>query len=198
MRILVADTDEEQLELLQSFLWDRGHEAEIATDGLECAVTLCEFQPEVVVIEEKLIGGDPDGILTTMREDQSLSGIPVVLITAEMTASELHAAVTAPVVSWLPKSYRLGDLLERIESARSCHVRSPASTAHLADGGVFACLDKPCTVRQIEEAVDHAYDDHLDRSYDDGGIHHAELEDALIPGTNRKQQNGTPHASCAS
>ena len=117
MRVLVADTDEKLLELLQTFLWDRGHEAEIAADGLECIATLREFQPDVLVLAENLLWGGYDGILSVLDKDPTLSGIPVVLIAGEAAADEFDPTVHSRVTSLLHKPFRLSDLLERIDSA---------------------------------------------------------------------------------
>ena len=52
MRILIADNDEPRLGIVQSYLWDHGHEAEIAVDGLECIAILREFVPDVLVLDQ--------------------------------------------------------------------------------------------------------------------------------------------------
>jgi DNA-binding response OmpR family regulator len=131
VRILVADMDEELLELLQSFLWDRGHEAEIAADGLEFLITLRVFQPDVLVLDQKLLWGDSDELVTVLGEDPTLSGIPVVLITGEATADEFDATVMPSMIGWLPKPFRLCDLLACLELAGTCRVPAPADTARL-------------------------------------------------------------------
>jgi len=126
----VADKDEELVELLQTFLWDRGYEAEIAADGLECIITLRAFQPDVLVLAENLLWGGCDGILSVLDEDPKLSGIPVVLIAGEVAAHEFNPAVHSRVTRLLLKPFRLGDLLERIDSAAG-QVRSSRGSAGL-------------------------------------------------------------------
>ena len=44
MRVLIADGDKEFLKQARFILLQRGHEAEIACDGLECADILCDFR----------------------------------------------------------------------------------------------------------------------------------------------------------
>jgi len=73
MRVLIADGDEGFLEILQCYLWDRGHEAETAGDGLECLTILEEFKPEIVLLERELLWTSsllqPFGSRNGVRED---------------------------------------------------------------------------------------------------------------------------------
>jgi CheY-like chemotaxis protein len=115
MRILIADDDEAFLEILQSYLWDRGHEAEIASDGLECITILRDFAPDVLLLERDLLWGGSDGVLAQMRDDPLIPRIPVILMTD--SPEEFDALTNPIVVALLRKPFRLSDLLEQIASA---------------------------------------------------------------------------------
>ena len=52
MRVLIADSDEAFLEVAQRYLSHRGHEAETASNGLECVASLLRDMPDVVVLEK--------------------------------------------------------------------------------------------------------------------------------------------------
>jgi two-component system OmpR family response regulator len=80
MRVLIADADAALLEILRSFLRDRGHEVEIAGDGLECLSTLREFAPDVLVLDRDLLWGGGDGVMARMCEDPSLADVPVIFV----------------------------------------------------------------------------------------------------------------------
>lgn len=124
MRVLVADTDEVVLEIIQSFLWDRGHEAEVACDGLECISILREFAPDVLVLDQDLLWGGSNGVLAQMNDDPLLPLIPVILTAQGQIDDELIALTCLPVAC-LQKPYRLGELLifinsvERLDRAQS-------------------------------------------------------------------------------
>jgi DNA-binding NtrC family response regulator len=66
---LLADPDEVLLEIVQSFLFDRGHEAEVASNGLECMSWLRQFVPDVLVLDQDLLWGGSDGVLARMIDD---------------------------------------------------------------------------------------------------------------------------------
>jgi CheY-like chemotaxis protein len=114
MRILIADGDEPFLDILQAYLWSRGHETETATDGLKCHARLREFRPDVLVLDRELLWGGSDGVLAVMRDDPLKRAIPVILVAD--SADNLDDSPHQSVVAWLRKPYRLSDLLGQIES----------------------------------------------------------------------------------
>lgn len=57
MRVLFADGDEAFLEVAQRYLSHRGHEVNIATNGLETVARLRRDLPDIVVLERELLWG---------------------------------------------------------------------------------------------------------------------------------------------
>ena len=72
MRGQIADRKEGFLEILQSYLWDRGFVAEIAGDGHPCAASV------------DLHRGGAGGFLAQMCENPILSERPVILMANEV------------------------------------------------------------------------------------------------------------------
>ncbi len=116
MRVVLADTDAVFLEIVQCFLWDRGHEAEMATDGLECISILREFVPDVLVIDRDLVWGGTDGVLDIITDDLLLSNIAVILTADGNLDDDLLSRASLPV-GCLTKPYRLGELLGHLSNA---------------------------------------------------------------------------------
>lgn len=130
MRILVADADQAFLEILQSYLLSRGHEAEIASDGLKCIAIMRNLVPDVLVLESGLLWGGCDGVMAQMQDDPLLSHIPVILIA---DAQEVFDALTnLAVVAWLRKPFRLSALLEQISAIRTERLAPRCMTAAAA------------------------------------------------------------------
>lgn len=146
MRVVIADRDAALLETLQSFLWFRGHDAETATNGMECLEAMREFRPDVVVLESGLLGGD--GILNIMAEDPTLRDIPAILVTESREPADL--AGTPPSAGLLPKPFRLGELLQVIELAGDSrhHRRRPEPPK--------TCFHTQCLVcgRSLQATID--------------------------------------------
>jgi DNA-binding response OmpR family regulator len=115
MRLLLADNNQAFLNIAQNYFGDQGHEAETAADGLECMARLREFIPDVLVLDQDLLWGGSDGVLSHLADDAVLSRISIVLsgdgdICNSLIASSLPA-------TWLTKPYRLSDLLAHVQSA---------------------------------------------------------------------------------
>ncbi|MFO1006737.1 MAG: hypothetical protein U0929_12325 [Planctomycetaceae bacterium] len=126
MRILIADTDQRFLESFQSYMWECGHDAEFATNGIECSAILYRFTPDVMIIERGLLWGGCDGILDKMQQEPELAQIPVIiLVTTSQTAHERW--VYPNIVAWMQKPFQLRDTLEQILSSVE-----PPHTAGLA------------------------------------------------------------------
>lgn len=116
MRILIADADRNFLESFQSCMWDCGHDAELATTGLECSAILYRFIPDVLIIERDLLWGGCDGILAKMQDSADLSQIPVIILASDSHNTDPDLA-SPPVVAWIQKPCQMRDALEQILSA---------------------------------------------------------------------------------
>lgn len=133
MRILLADSDVSTLEIIQSFFEHDGHEAEIAANGLECVALLTDFAPDVLVLDCELLWGGSDGVLDVMRQSIWRS-LPVILTGSD----EVEAQHQPPVVDWLPKPFRLIDLLDR--------ARATVAAATAARRTISTTFFQPCPV----------------------------------------------------
>lgn len=116
MRILIADADRNFLESFQSSMWDFGHDAELATTGLECSAILYRFIPDVLIIERDLLWGGCDGILAKMQDSDALSQIPVIILASDPQDTDSELA-SPPVVACIQKPCQMRDALEQILSA---------------------------------------------------------------------------------
>jgi signal transduction histidine kinase len=82
-RVLHIEDDPRNRLLVRKLLAAEGHEVIDATDGLEgvrCALTL---RPELVLVDLNIPGLDGYEVTLRLRSEPSLSGVPIVAITAE-------------------------------------------------------------------------------------------------------------------
>ncbi len=115
MRILIADADQIFLESFQSYMWECGHDAEFATNGIECSAILYRFTPDVLIVERGLLWGGCDGILAKMQEEPDLALIPVIiLVVASHVVNEQWDYPN--IVAWMQKPFQLRDTLDQILS----------------------------------------------------------------------------------
>ncbi|MBM3272865.1 response regulator [Candidatus Kaiserbacteria bacterium] len=133
MRVLMADGDEVFLEVAQRYLSDRGHEVNIARNGLEAVASLRRGLPKVVVLERELLWGGSDGVRALMRKVPGWSEIPLILTSSDAMPDDSDSVAGPPVVARLQKPYRLKDLLEHLHA---CSLNgTPSLLSGVAQGG---------------------------------------------------------------
>jgi DNA-binding response OmpR family regulator len=115
--LLIADDDAELCELYRRFLTERGYEVETSSDGLDCMRKLRQMRPTVLVLDLELRWGGGDGVLAWLREENLISGIPVVLTAKAGYPLDTAGFKDPPVVDYLPKPFALSALLESVRSA---------------------------------------------------------------------------------
>ncbi len=116
-RILIVDSDEAFLEVLQCYMWKRGHVTEIATNGLECMAALRYFKPEVLVLTDELLWGGSEEVLALMGEDPEVAPTPTILISDEDPERSLPPMLHRRIFKSLRKLFRLSDLKACIDAA---------------------------------------------------------------------------------
>jgi len=139
MRILVADGNDVLLDLLESFLRDRGHRVTLARDGLECARELRRLLPDVVLLERNLLWGGSDGVIALMQDRLGPATPPVILMTDRNDA--LHDDDSSPslVVESLPKPFRLSAITRSLDAA----VGRIRARSHAVESATAPCDEPP-------------------------------------------------------
>lgn len=117
MRVLIADYDKAFLEVAQCYLSHHGHEAKVASNGLECFDLLQRELPDAVVLQRELLWGGSDGVRALMQQDPRWTQIPVILISNDDLPEESHPVSSQRLVAQLQKPHRLEDLLEACSRA---------------------------------------------------------------------------------
>jgi DNA-binding response OmpR family regulator len=119
MRVLIADCDGEFLDIAKRFMSQRGHEALVASSGLECIACLRDCPPDVLVLSCELPWGGTEGVLEIMDEEPTLNAIPVILVTDEELESKTVFDADSRVVDRVRKPYSLTQLLKQMQLCES-------------------------------------------------------------------------------
>jgi DNA-binding response OmpR family regulator len=115
MRVLIADCDSEFLDIAKRFMNQCGHEALVASSGLECIACLRDCPPDVLVLDSELLWGGIEGVLEFMDAEPTLYTIPVILITDEQLESKTFFKSDSRVVGRVTKPYSLTQLLKQMQ-----------------------------------------------------------------------------------
>ena len=144
MRILIADSDKAFLDLVWRYLLRHGYDTKAASDGGECADVLCDFLPDVLVLDCGLLWGGSKGVNTRMCEHLGLSQTPTILIADEDPRDKFTDSVNPMLCWWLQKPFRLSELLNCIET-------------NTARCGSESMIKNHRGVRTIREEIDDGY-----------------------------------------
>ena len=127
MRILITDGDKKFREQAQDFLLQRGHDARVAADGLECANILRNFVPEILVLNCDLLWGGYQGVMALINETPRLSQTQMVLIADEDPLDDYAGLIDPLRLTRLSESFQLRDLMTLMETG----IRSPRSARQI-------------------------------------------------------------------
>jgi DNA-binding response OmpR family regulator len=126
MRVLLADCDSEFLNIAKRFMSQCGHEALVASSGLECIECLRDCPPDLLVLDCELLWGGSEGVLEIMDDEPALDAIPVILMTDEQWEPKTVFEADSRVVGRVRKPYSLAQLLKKMQV---CEINRPESIA---------------------------------------------------------------------
>ncbi|MFO1095460.1 MAG: response regulator [Planctomycetaceae bacterium] len=124
-RVLIADDNQQNRELLEAYLVDEGHEILMAADGRETLDVAVHKQPDLILLDimmPKLSGYE---VCQRLRQDERTKDIPVLVITALKEMGDIEKAVAAGADDFLTKPVHRIELQTRVRSlVRVRHLKS--------------------------------------------------------------------------
>lgn len=115
-KILIADDNLQNCELLDAFLADEAYEIAMAHDGRETLKKVTEFQPDLILLDimmPKLSGYE---VCKQLRADPATRDIPVLMVTALTEMGDIDRAVQAGADDFLTKPVNRIELTTRVKS----------------------------------------------------------------------------------
>lgn len=114
-QILVVDDIPDNVFLLQMLLEAEGYEVETAPDGSTALQKVKEFQPNLILLDVMMPDLSGFEVTRRIREDETVSDIPIVLITAHDETS-LSEGLEAGANEFIRKPVECDRLLERVKA----------------------------------------------------------------------------------
>lgn len=115
-RILIADDNPTNVELLEAYLGDLDCDIEIAIDGRDTLDKVASFQPDLILLDvmmPKLSGFE---VTKQLKQDRSTAGIMILMVTALNELGDIERAVNAGADDFLSKPVNKLELLKRVEN----------------------------------------------------------------------------------
>ena len=115
-KILIADDNLPNVELLEAYLGDVDCEIAVASDGRQTLDVVAEFQPDLILLDimmPKLSGFE---VCQTLKRDPATRHIMVLMVTALGERGDIERAVACGCNDYLSKPINKLDLLIRVNN----------------------------------------------------------------------------------
>ncbi len=114
-KILIADDNQPNVELLEAYLAEFDCELAMAADGHETLEKVAEFKPDLILLDimmPKLSGFE---VCRTLKADPATSHIMILMVTALGESGDIERAVACGCDDFLSKPINKLELLKRVE-----------------------------------------------------------------------------------
>ncbi len=115
-RVLIADDNDQNRELLDAYLADEGYQILMAKDGEETLQVVREQQPDLILLDIMMPRMSGYEVCETLKNDSEFSGIPVLMVTALKEMGDIEKAVAAGCDDFLTKPVNQLELTTRVRS----------------------------------------------------------------------------------
>ena len=115
-RVLIADDNEANVELMIAYLGDLEVETAVAVDGQDTLDKVESFHPDLILLDvmmPKLSGFE---VCQRLKENEATRGIMILMVTALNELGDMERAVDAGTDDFLSKPVNKIDLLKRVEN----------------------------------------------------------------------------------
>ncbi|MDZ4819730.1 MAG: response regulator [Planctomycetota bacterium] len=120
-RILIADDNQPNVELLEAFLAEVDADTAIAVDGRDTLDKVASFQPDLILLDvmmPKLSGFE---VCSQLKKNPATRGIMVLMVTALNELGDIERAVDSGTDDFLSKPVNKVELIKRVENMLKLH-----------------------------------------------------------------------------
>lgn len=115
-RILIADDNEQNRELLDAYLAGDGHDIIMAVDGQETLDMARSEMPDLILLDIMMPKMSGYEVCQQLKSDTKTQNIPVLMVTALKETGDIEKAVSAGADDFLTKPVHRLELKTRVRS----------------------------------------------------------------------------------
>ncbi|TWT46410.1 response regulator [Botrimarina hoheduenensis] len=115
-RVLIADDNEPNVELLEAYLAGLDVEVAIAVDGQDTLDKVAAFKPHVLLLDVMMPRLSGFEVCQRLKSDPATSGVMVLMVTALNELGDIERAVDAGTDDFLSKPVNKIELVKRVEN----------------------------------------------------------------------------------
>lgn len=115
-KILIADDNVQNVELLEAYLADLGCETDVAGDGQETLEKVKTGQPDLILLDIMMPKMSGFEVCKQLKSDPATRSIPILVVTALHETGDIERAVEAGTDDFLSKPVNKLELVTRVKS----------------------------------------------------------------------------------
>ena len=115
-KILIADDNEQNCELLEAYLADGDYVTAMAFDGQETIDRVASFQPDIILLDIMMPRMSGYEVCKQLKSDPATATIPILMVTALNEMGDIEKAVAAGCDDFLTKPVNRLELTTRVRS----------------------------------------------------------------------------------
>lgn len=115
-RILVVDDDRAVVRLMQGYLDQAGFQVLVAYDGQTAVQQIQSGQPDLVLLDLMLPDRDGWDITRIVRSDPALAALPIIMLTARVTAEDKIIGLELGADDYVTKPYNPREVVARVRA----------------------------------------------------------------------------------
>lgn len=115
-RILIADDNEANCELLEAYLTAVDCEVQTAVDGQDTLDKVDSFQPDLILLDVMMPKQSGFEVCKRLKNDPATSRIMILMVTALNERGDIERAVEAGTNDFLSKPVQQVELVKRVEN----------------------------------------------------------------------------------
>jgi CheY-like chemotaxis protein len=115
-RILIADDNEQNRELLEAYLSDEGHEILMAADGQQTLDVAHKDLPDLILLDIMMPRMSGYEVCLKLKQHEETRRIPILMVTALKEMGDIEKAVDAGADDFLSKPVHRLELKTRVRS----------------------------------------------------------------------------------
>jgi len=139
-KILVVEDNAGHRNLIQRYLSPKGYQLDFAQDGTECLEKVKANRPDLIILDLYLPDIDGLNICEIIKKDKLLYQIPVVMVTARGSVTDIVSGLKAGADDYLSKPYDHEELLARVEAVLRRYENQAVVEAVLTKGTITLSL----------------------------------------------------------
>jgi CheY-like chemotaxis protein len=125
--LLAVEDEPRNAALLEAILGRAGYRLELAGDLAQARGLLASLTPDLVLLDRHLPDGDGLDLVGTIRGDERLRHVPILLVSASVMPRDRRAALDAGCDGFLAKPVRVKPLIDEVRRLLEQDVTARAS-----------------------------------------------------------------------